>query len=266
MYRWISGFIIAAFVITCLLFLSKTWVLSIVVGLSCLTFYEYVQMTHKEAPLYQRMSGIVLCGLTTYLLLFCLKKPEEFLALFVFLLMISFLIHFRGHEDPTTRLKHVALFYTGILYIALSFTFIGAVRTLSSWEYWVFIMLAATFLNDTGAYLVGHWLGKHKLAPQLSPKKTVEGLFGGWVFSLIAGFLVHTFSGAYFIPYIHTFILSTLIALVGPLGDLSESLIKRGLGMKDSGNLIPGHGGILDRVDSLLFTAPVVYFYAVWIV
>lgn len=266
MYRWISGFVIAILVMSALIFLSKVWVLGIIVALSALTFYEYIQMTHRGSPLYQRVSGIILCGLTTYLLLFYLKRPEEFLALFVFLLMISFLVHFRGSANPSERLKHVALFYLGISYIALSFTFIGAVRTLSSWEYWVFLMLAATFLNDTGAYLVGHWLGKHKLAPNLSPGKTVEGFLGGWVFSLIAGFLVHTFTGAYFISYTHTFILSTLIALVGPLGDLSESLIKRGLGVKDSGNLIPGHGGILDRVDSVLFTAPVVYFYAVWVV
>ena len=124
---------------------------------------------------------------------------------------------------------------------------------------WVYLTLAITFLQDTTAYFVGRSLGRHKLAPALSPKKTWEGAAGGMV-GAIAGSLAGILLLGLPISLGAGVLLGVVGGVVGPLGDLSESLIKRQVGLKDAGNIIPGHGGVLDRADSLLFTAPALYY------
>jgi phosphatidate cytidylyltransferase len=124
---------------------------------------------------------------------------------------------------------------------------------------WVYLVLAITFLQDTFAYFVGRSLGRHKLAPALSPKKTWEGAAGG-----MAGAILGSLAGILLLGLPISLgaglLLGVVGGIVGPLGDLSESLIKRQVGLKDAGSIIPGHGGILDRADSLLFTAPALYY------
>jgi phosphatidate cytidylyltransferase len=124
---------------------------------------------------------------------------------------------------------------------------------------WIFLVLAATWLQDTAAYFVGRSLGRHKMAPILSPKKSWEGAAGGFATSILSAMLSVAILGLP-ISYAAAALIGAAAGLVGPLGDLVESLIKRQIGIKDSGRLIPGHGGILDRIDSLLFTAPVIYY------
>ena len=114
---------------------------------------------------------------------------------------------------------------------------------------------------DTGAYYVGRAFGKHKLAPKISPGKTWEGVIGG----VVAALLFATLSHFWFfteLPLKWSLVLATVMAVLGILGDLTESALKRGAGAKDAANLLPGHGGILDRLDSLLFNAPVIYYFA----
>ncbi len=115
------------------------------------------------------------------------------------------------------------------------------------------------WINDTFAYLTGILIGKHKLAPQISPKKTIEGSAGGLFFTLVAGYLFSLFFAE--LQLYQWLILAFLIVVTGSLGDLFESMLKRNAGIKDSGNLIPGHGGILDRLDSVLIAAPFIYLY-----
>lgn len=130
---------------------------------------------------------------------------------------------------------------------------------------WLFVTLAIAFGSDTVAYAFGRLFGRHKLYPAVSPKKTVEGAFGG----LVGGVLATAGCGSLWLlpqlPIGHAVILGIVGSAFGQVGDLVESLIKRGYGVKDSGNLLPGHGGMLDRVDALLFVGPVVYLYAVFI-
>jgi phosphatidate cytidylyltransferase len=118
---------------------------------------------------------------------------------------------------------------------------------------WTLLVLAMTWGNDTGAYFAGLRFGKRKLYPKVSPNKTWEGFFGGMVASVVAAAL-----GRIFLPleWGDVFLLGGIAGIVGPLGDLSESMIKRAFDVKDSGHLIPGHGGLFDRVDALLFVAP----------
>jgi len=126
---------------------------------------------------------------------------------------------------------------------------------------WLLLVLAGVWLADSGAYLVGVRLGRHKMTPSLSPKKSWEGLIGGIVIGVVGNGLVAAALG---LPVIHGAALGLLGGSIGTLGDLSISMIKRQVGVKDSGQLIPGHGGALDRIDSLLFAAIAGYLYLTW--
>jgi hypothetical protein len=132
---------------------------------------------------------------------------------------------------------------------------------LSAWRAWVLLAIALTFSNDTGAYFAGHAFGRHKLLPRVSPSKTWEGFFGGMLASIGTAFVVRAL-GASQLSTLDCLALGVVVSILGPLGDLAESLLKRSMGVKDSGRLIPGHGGLLDRIDALIFTAPWAYFYA----
>lgn len=127
---------------------------------------------------------------------------------------------------------------------------------------WLFVTLAIAFLSDTGAYAFGRLWGKHKLYPAVSPGKTWEGSLGGLVGANVA---TVGFGHFFLLPELslgHAVVLGVLGSLAGQVGDLFESMLKRSHGVKDSGNLLPGHGGMLDRVDALLFVGPVVYYFA----
>jgi phosphatidate cytidylyltransferase len=166
-----------------------------------------------------------------------------------------------------------ALTFTGALYIGWLLSHFVLLRALTTQlnpglltpleiepgAAWVFLVLAVTFLQDTAAYFVGRGWGRHKLAPTLSPKKTWEGAAGGMVGAIIASLVCIPLLGLP-LSFGAGALLGVIGGLVGPLGDLAESLIKREVGLKDAGKIIPGHGGILDRADSLLFTAPVLYY------
>ena len=130
---------------------------------------------------------------------------------------------------------------------------------------WVIMALATTFVNDTAAYFAGRFLGRHKLLPRVSPKKTWEGFLGGVAGSVAAALVVRAFDFTHdlgTLGWAGAALLGLGAAVLGPLGDLSESMVKRATGVKDSGSLIPGHGGLLDRIDALLFVAPWVWVYA----
>lgn len=149
----------------------------------------------------------------------------------------------------------------GPLYGGLLLSLLVLLRGMPFGVEWVGLCFILTWGNDTGAYFAGHALGRHKMAPLVSPGKTWEGFAGG-VLSSVAGALI---ARALFLPalsILDCIALGAGAAALGPLGDLSESLLKRAVGAKDSGKILPGHGGMLDRIDALLFTAPLVYFYA----
>ena len=124
-----------------------------------------------------------------------------------------------------------------------------------------FLLAGTVWCGDTGAYLIGRAIGKHKLGTPVSPRKTIEGTIGGLVVGTLVGFSLGAFLLKDTIPLVHIALMALLLTVMGQLGDLSESLMKRTAGVKDSGDVIPGHGGLLDRCDSLIFSAPVLYYY-----
>ncbi len=157
-------------------------------------------------------------------------------------------------------LRDGALTLFGVLYLGLTLGMLSMTRLLPQGEWLIFFLLLVTWASDTGAYYVGTLFGRHRLAPTISPKKTVEGLVGGLIGAIIVAYAARW----WFLPELSgldCLILGTLLTLTGLWGDLAESAMKRSVGMKDSGGILPGHGGMLDRLDSLLFTAPVFYYY-----
>ena len=157
-------------------------------------------------------------------------------------------------------LRDGAMTLFGVLYLGLTLGTLSMTRLLPLGEWLIFFLLLVTWASDTGAYIVGTLYGRHRLAPTISPKKTVEGLVGGLIAAIIAGYAARW----WFLPDLSgldCLILATLLTISGLWGDLTESAMKRSVGMKDSGGILPGHGGMLDRLDSLLFTAPVFYYY-----
>jgi phosphatidate cytidylyltransferase len=161
-------------------------------------------------------------------------------------------------------LKQAAVTLFGALYLGISLSFLVRTRLLPQGEWLIFFLLLVTWAADTGAYYIGTLYGRHRLAPQISPKKSVEGLVGGLLSAVIAAFLARW----WFLPslsVVDCVVLAVLLTGVGLWGDLAESALKRSVGAKDSGGILPGHGGMLDRLDSLLFTAPAFYYYVTFI-
>jgi phosphatidate cytidylyltransferase len=156
----------------------------------------------------------------------------------------------------------------GALYVGWMLSYWLNLRGLEDGRNWVCLAMLTTFANDTGAYFIGRARGKHKLAPAVSPAKTWEGAIGGLVSAILAAMVVAvilSLISPFTIKYWQIILLGFLVSLFAQLGDLVESLLKRNMGVKESGNLLPGHGGILDRFDSLMFVGAVIYYYAVWV-
>jgi phosphatidate cytidylyltransferase len=182
------------------------------------------------------------------------------IAVFAILLAIPAFFIFRG-ADLETALPGTAVSVLGTLYVGM---LCGAVLRLRLdfpvGPKLVFFLFLVVWLGDAGAYYVGKRFGKTKLSPRVSPKKTVEGGIGGIMTSVLAAVVIHfTFFPEF--PLVHALIAAIILSVTGVIGDLTESMWKRSADVKDSGTLIPGHGGFLDRSDSILFTAPILYGY-----
>ena len=152
----------------------------------------------------------------------------------------------------------------GILYLGWMLSRLIPLRELADGREWVILTLFTIFAADTSAFFVGRAWGRHRLAPTISPSKTWEGAGGGFVGAIAASLILAAIMGLS-IPYWQVVVLGVLIAIFSQLGDLAESKFKRAAGVKDSGTLIPGHGGMLDRLDSVVFTIVVVYYYVIWV-
>ena len=179
----------------------------------------------------------------------------------VVLSLIGLLVRRQKEEAFTSWVWTIA----GILYVGWLLSYLVALRSLDDGRNWVFFVLFVTWVSDTTAFFVGGKLGRHKLAPNISPGKTWEGAVGGICGAIIMSllFFAPTPFQLPLIPW-QAILLGILVSVFGQIGDLIESLLKRNMGVKDSGTVMPGHGGILDRIDSIVFAGIVVYYYVVW--
>ncbi len=201
---------------------------------------------------------IAFVALAALYLMNILKLPAEMYMIWFFVTVLLSLLYLFNVDSRT--LEDGMATITGIFYV-IFFSYHVVLVDQSAYPILIWLVFLSAFGTDIMAYFSGYLFGKHKLCPKISPKKTIEGSIGGTLGSiaLCAGF------GALLVPdlMIHCAIIGLLGGIVSQFGDLTASVFKRKMGIKDYGNLIPGHGGILDRFDSVLFTAPMVYYYIV---
>ena len=197
-----------------------------------------------------------------YLLIFFAETHIYFMIAVILLLMALMFIYVFSY--PKFTANQVMTTYFSLIYAPVMLSFIFLTRQLEHGVYLVWMIFISSWISDTCAYLVGVLIGKHKLVPQLSPKKTIEGSLGGIIGSAVVGALFgfflldKTLGGHQF--GIMLFVIGAIGSVISQVGDLAASAIKRNHDIKDYGNLIPGHGGIMDRFDSVIFTAPMIYF------
>ncbi len=177
--------------------------------------------------------------------------------------LIWLVVFYRRREEAFTSW---AWTLAGVFYVGWMLSYFVALRRMDNGMEWVFFALFTAFASDTSAFFVGRALGKHPMAPSISPGKTWEGAIAGFLGAIVASSILAIVFDNLPLAYAGAVALGFVISLFAQLGDLVESLLKRNLGVKDSGNLMPGHGGVLDRVDSVVFVGALVYYYVIWIV
>ncbi len=224
--------------------------------------WEYGQMARKGG--YSLWLPVTLALVWLPLVDLVLPAVELLVPGLVLALMASLvwtMVRFtRGEAMPTTAW---AITILGGLYLGILGMHFIRLRALDGGLQWSAVALGSTWLADSGAYSIGRQWGKHKLSPKLSPGKTWEGSVGGLIVGLLAtGLLAALFD----LQIWHGVVLGVLIAVLSPLGDLGVSMIKRQVGVKDSGTLVPGHGGAFDRIDSLLVSVTIAFFFVTWVV
>lgn len=250
-----------------LLFRGPAWGWALLIALSAVQVaWEMLSMTHPEDKP-SRMVGAVLAGVVSGALYFAGHEPRLLMtAIMVALSLGAMLPLLRLGEIPTAALRMLATtsapLYVGVLLTALTLLRVGFGAQGPSY---VLFALMIAWMADTGGYVFGRIWGKTKLYEAVSPKKTREGLLGSIVFSVAASAFA-SFTYLRGLPVFHAVFLGLVGAVLGMMGDLVESLLKRSTGVKDSGSLLPGHGGLFDRVDALLIVGPLVYLYALWTV
>jgi len=200
------------------------------------------------------------------LLPLCFLSPDHPLILpAMTFLIISFALYFLfTFREMKTATMELSLLCLGLFYVPLLLAHLQMLRGLAHGQQWIFLLMVIVMAGDTGAFYVGSSLGRKKLYPLVSPKKSVEGAIGGLAGSFI-GALIAKFTFFPELTMADSLVMALLLGTLGQLGDLFESFLKRSFGVKDSGVIFPGHGGVLDRLDSILFAAPAAFYYATYI-
>ena len=236
----------------------------------------YRMLDHKGLPNFKivgMLCGAVLLGGSFYY--YRSVGPScsydwEMISLLGFLFTVFTRQIFKGLRD-VEPLPTMAFTLFGLLYVIWMFNFLNKIvyilpRSVDhhvTGQFYVLYLIVVTKFSDMGAYLTGSWIGKHKMVPEISPKKTWEGFVGALAFSLLGSYGMFWLMSKQLsrLDWTHATILGLLLGFAAIVGDLAESILKRGTGTKDSGHFLPGIGGALDLIDSLLFTAPLLFFY-----
>jgi phosphatidate cytidylyltransferase len=281
--RTISGAVYIALLLTSILFSTESFIILFGIFLVIAT-YEFCNLVKINK--YFAILFVSLFYSTVSLISFYRTETEGYISkilkentlltvntdkLFSVLLIITLIISIKCIVflfDDTQIISKVSKYIYLIGYIMLPFLFIVKISFgIAAYNPKIIIgLFILIWTNDTFAYLVGKSIGKHKLFERISPKKTIEGFFGGVVFAAFAGFLISKF---YIQPtpefsnksILIWMIIALIVSVFGTIGDLIESKFKRIAGVKDSGSIMPGHGGVLDRLDSVIFVAPVIYLF-----
>jgi len=250
---------------------------AIILALGILEFYaatdpetSAISPTHprlrRAAPslLGQRMPAFAGCGGVVLLVAAAYGGLDEVTGALAGLIAGIFLVLIL-RRDIQAGLGDWLWIVGGLAYVGFLGAHLVLLRDLDDGRDWVFVAVIATFVADTAAYFVGRALGRRQIAPVVSPGKTAEGAIAEMVAGFVAVFAIVWATGLD-VDELKLVPLALLLPAVAIVGDLGESLIKRGAGVKDTSDLVPGHGGFLDRLDSILFTTPLVYYFVIWVV
>lgn len=257
--RLISG-IVLLIIAAGAFFFGKGMLLSISMFISTMGLLELFHAFGLEKKV---ITATAYVYLTIHYMLIFFKADTVFIY---FLIVAHLLVLFSIYvfTFPRYKTEEIALVYMGSMYIPLLFSFVYQTRALDDGKFLVWLILISSWGSDTCAYVTGSLFGKHKIAPVLSPKKSIEGSIGGVLGAAALGGVLGYILSGYFkstISPVFTCAVSCAIgSVISQVGDALASAIKRNHNIKDYGNLIPGHGGILDRFDSMIFTAPAIYF------
>jgi phosphatidate cytidylyltransferase len=227
---------------------------------------EYYRIFHKGG--YQPSAPVLIAGVTGLVLFrqFSGFTGSDLVFSLVILLAMATQVLSYEKGDKTAAVDfNITL--GGILYLGWLGAYIISVRNLPNGVWWLLLVLPASWLCDGAAYFIGRRFGRHKMSPRVSPKKSWEGYLAGIVGAALGTMLLAALWNlrAPEINLWHGLIIGIVVAVITPLGDLGESMLKREFGVKDSGHVLPGHGGILDRIDSWLWAAAVGYYLIVWV-
>jgi phosphatidate cytidylyltransferase len=245
-----------------LIFWAPAWGWAAVVGaVAVLALVEYVGLAFAERP-GARAVGLLL-GLPVIGAALIQPRPGPVITAALSLLIAGGLSYaVLARRDLERGLLDIGLLTIGVLYAGLLLPHFYWLRVLPEGPQWATLVIAIGMAGDSGGYFVGHAFGRHKLIPHVSPGKTVEGALGIVVCSVVAGAV----GKLVLLPgrsWREMLMLSLVMAVIGQVGDLGESVMKRSFGAKESGKIFPGHGGVLDRIDSLLFPVTLVYYYLI---
>jgi len=259
--RTISGIVFVALIAGSILVHPYLFALFFSVVSACTAFeFQRLMNTHQKSQLHPLVSaaGALFLFISTFLYSSGFSGSVIFGIYILYVIVVFVAELYRKQPDP---LNNWAYFCYSQVYTALPFALLNGIIYIGDF-YHPMLLLAlfvTIWVNDTGAYVFGVSFGKHRLFERVSPKKSWEGFVGGAGFALISGYVFSLFIPG--ISLINWLVFSEIIVAFGTLGDLTESLLKRSLGIKDAGNIIPGHGGMLDRFDSMLLAAPVIFLF-----
>lgn len=236
------------------------WLFTVMtVGIGLLANWEFTRMFHRAGVPVLREAGLVWGGLVTL----AFASPDRTAAALSVVVLGLLVASLDGGDANPARWQRVAVTLLGVCYVNWLIGHAIWLRALPGGVQWILLLVWVTWIGETAAYTVGSLVGRHRLAPRISPGKTIEGAAAQFTASVLAALS----AGGWLFPGLQlrdALAVGVLLGVVGQAGDLVESALKRSVGTKDTGQVIPGHGGILDRIDGLLFNAPVLFYYATY--
>ena len=262
--RWITGIIAAPLLFLIIGYGSEEVFAALIVVVILTAYYEYNELMFGAAAVAEKREGMVIAFIIAATAF--MGDTSLLLSVTTFSVLGAFILSlFHINKNHSFDINPLAKRILGLMYIPFMLSYFIFIRRAENGVLWIFFILILAFFGDIAAFYVGKTMGKRKLIPLVSPGKTVEGTVGLVVGSIVGCILFKVL----FFPsllWVHAVVLGFVGSIIGQLGDLCESVIKRVSGVKDSGAILMGHGGLLDRLDCLIFIVPFVYYYKVYFI
>jgi phosphatidate cytidylyltransferase len=261
--RWLTGILLAAVMLAVIIFASAEILTAIITIFIIGGVWEYNRIVFGKGFLKEKIEINIFAIVIPAVVLF--GTSQLLVSVLTFCILCVFILFLWSVKESTFDVLMVAKVIFGIMYIPLLTSHFILLRLLEKGVYWILLVLIIAIVGDTAGLYIGKYFGKNKLSMLVSPGKTIEGTIG-LVFGSVSGCLIFSYFFFPEVSRVHILIISFVGSIIGQMGDLCESAIKRNYGLKDASSLLPGHGGLLDRMDSLIFIAPFVYYYLIFVI